>query len=378
MEARMNFLTRILALGAAALALSACSVAHVNNFEFGASEAPEVRGPSTYIEPNENISRISASFIAADEDEVLVPVRSRKLDEGVAVKLSDLTISTASKNVQENYARLNIGGYSFAASADFILKWDFIFFQLGLAYYDGAYYYASLGTNHKYYEYGVFVGEFHQFTRINYYGYWCSADGCTKEDREDTFESSQLRMLSDVFLGGYAGLHFWRLSLNYTLSLYTPGLDVPDLSYTMPMIVSNYLSAGIKITDDLMVRGGVVASFVRTWRKPHLGLKFAIDYYIGESKSSKNKYGNSKETEPAAKSETFAEPAVETIPAETETVTETEPMAEPDSATEVEPTTESEESGAEEPAETEPAAESEPAENSAVEPAEAQAEETAE
>ena len=357
MEARMNFLTRILALGAAALALSACSVAHVNNFEFGASEAPEVRGPSTYIEPNENISRISASFIAADEDEVLVPVRSRKLDEGVAVKLSDLTISTASKNVQENYARLNIGGYSFAASADFILKWDFIFFQLGLAYYDGAYYYASLGTNHKYYEYGVFVGEFHQFTRINYYGYWCSADGCTKEDREDTFESSQLRMLSDVFLGGYAGLHFWRLSLNYTLSLYTPGLDVPDLSYTMPMIVSNYLSAGIKITDDLMVRGGVVASFVRTWRKPHLGLKFAIDYYIGESKSSKNKYGNSKETEPA---------------------TETEPMAEPDSATEVEPTTESEESGVEEPAETEPAAESEPAENSAVEPAEAQAEETAE
>ena len=85
----MKVLARILALGTAALALSACSVARVNNFAFDASDAPEVRGPSTYIEPNENISRISASFIAADEDEVLVPVRSRKLDEGVAVKLSD-------------------------------------------------------------------------------------------------------------------------------------------------------------------------------------------------------------------------------------------------------------------------------------------------
>ncbi|OWV00073.1 hypothetical protein B7994_08355 [Fibrobacter sp. UWR2] len=377
MEARMNFLTRILALGAAALALSACSVARVNNFEFGASEAPEVRGPSTYIEPNENIARVSASLIAADEDEVLMPVKSRKLDERVAVKLSDVTVSTAPKKVQENYARLDIGGYSFAASVDFILKWDAIFFQLGLAYYDGAYYYASLGTNHKYYEYGVFVGEFHQITRVKYYGYWCSVDGCTQDDRDDKYESTQLRMLSDVFLGGYAGLHFWRLSLNYTLSLYTPSLDVPDLSYTMPMIVSNYLSAGIKITDNLMVRGGAVASLVRTWSKPHLGLKFSIDYNIGESKSSKNKYESSEEAEPAAKSETFAAPAP-TV--ETEIPAETEPAAETESATESEPTTEAETvAESETAAEAEPVAENEtPAENSAEEPAEAQTEESAE
>lgn len=356
----MKVLARILALGTAALALSACSVARVNNFEFGASEAPEVRGPSTYIEPDENISRISASLIVADEDEVPVPVRSRKLDERTVVVVPDgQVVSNSPQKIQENYAGLNIGGYSFTASADFIMKWDAIVFQLGLAYYDGAYYYASLGANHKYYEFGVFVGEFHQITRVNYYGYWCSVDGCTDEDREDTFESSQLQMLSDVFLGGYAGLHFWRLSLNYTLSLYTPSLDVPDLDYTMPVVVSNYLSAGIKITDNLMVRGGAVASLVRTWSKPHLGLKFAIDYCIGESKPAKNKYENSEKAEPAAKSETFAEPA----PA-----VETEPAAEPDSATETEPA-----------AETEPVAEKEtPAENSAEEPAEAQAEETAE
>lgn len=370
MEARMNFLTRILALGAAALALSACSVAHVNNFEFGASEAPEVRGPSTYIEPNENIARVSASLIAADEDEVLMPVKSRKLDERVAVKLSDVTVSTAPKKVQENYARLDIGGYSFAASVDFILKWDAIFFQLGLAYYDGAYYYASLGTNHKYYEYGVFVGEFHQITRVNYYGYWCSVDGCTQDDRDDKYESTQLRMLSDVFLGSYAGLHFWRLSLNYSLSLYTPSLDVPDLDYTMPMIVSNYLSAGFKITDKLMLRGGAVASLVRTWSKPHLGLKFAIDYSIGESKPAKNKYENGEETAPAARTETFAEPAP---------VAEPEPVAEKEPA-ESEPTTEAETvAESETAAEAEPVAENEtPAENSAEEPAEAQTEEAAE
>ena len=377
----MKVLARILALGTAALALSACSVARVNNFAFDASDAPEVRGPSTYIEPDENISRLSVSLVKADEDEVLLPVRSPKLDERVAVSLTDgPTVSTAPKKLKENYARLDIGGYNFSASIDFIMKWESIFFQLGLAYYDGAYYYASLGTNHKYYEYGVFVGELHQITRVNYYGYWCSANGCTREDLHDKFETSELRMLSDVFLGGYVGFHLWRLSLNYTLSAYTPSLDVPDLSYTMPMIVSNYVSAGIKITDNLMIRGGAVASLVRTWSKPHLGLKFSIDYCVGESKSEKNKRGTSEEAEPASKSETFAAPAVETvpaetepaaekeIPAETETATETEPKVEPDSATDSEPV-----------AETEPVAEKEtPAENSAEEPAEAQAEETAE
>ena len=367
----MKVFARILALGAAALALSACSVARVNNFSFDASDAPEVRGPSTYIEPNENISRVSVSLVAADEDEVLLPVRSTKLDERVAVSLSDdQTVSAEPKKVRENYARLDIGGYSFSASVDFIMKWDAIFFQLGLAYYDGAYYYASLGTNHKYYEYGVFVGELHQVTRVNYYGYWCSVNGCTQDDRDDKFESTQLRMLSDVFLGGYAGLHLWRLSLNYTLSMYVPSLDVPDLSYTMPMIFSNYLSAGLKITDNLMVRGGAVASLVRTWSKPHLGLKFSIDYCIGESKPAKNKYENGEETAPAARTDAFAEPAP---------VAEPEPVAEKEPA-EPEPTTEAEtEAEPESAAGPEPVAEKDvPAENSAEEPAEAQVEEAAE
>ena len=332
----MKVFARILALGAAVLALSACSVAHVNNFDFNASESPEVRGPSTYVKPNENISRMSASLIAADEDHVAMPVKSRTMDEWAASRLTDGKIvdrDNPGKAYEGNNAYINIGGYSFAASMDFIMKWNTVFFQIGMGFYDGAYYYASLGANYRYFEYGVFVGEFHQFTRVNYYGYWCSADGCTDEDMDDSFESSEVRMLSDVFMGGYAGAHLWRFSLNYSLSFYTPSLDVSSLHYVMPAIVSNYLSLGFNVTDNLTLRGGAVANLVRNWTKPHLGLKFAFEYRTGESKPEKNKRGTGEESEPAAKSETFAAPAAET-----------EPMAEKETPAE---------NSAEEPAETE-------------------------
>ena len=296
----MKCLLRILAFGAASLALSACSVAHVSNFEFGASESPEVRGPSTYVKPMENISRVSASLIAADEDQVTLPVRSRAMDEWVAHQLRDSksdVLNDSIKAYEGNTAFIDIGGYSAALSIDFIMKWNTAFFQIGMAAYDGVYYYASIGANHRYFEYGLYVGQFHQFTHVNYYGYWCSADGCTDEDRENTLDETDLQLLSDVFLGGFAGLHFWRLSLNYSVSCYTPSLEVSDLDYSMPTVVSNYLTLGFRVTDNLTVRGGAVASLVRKWSKPHLGLKFAIDYSIGEADSDQPKPANKAESD---------------------------------------------------------------------------------
>ena len=292
----MKCLLRILALGAASLALSACSVAHVSNFEFNASESPEVRGPSTYVKPNENVSRVSVSLIAAAEEQVKLPVHSFSLDERLNHSLTDGKASvTKPANFEGNNAIIDIGGYSAAVSADFIMKWDPVIFQIGIAAYDGAYYYASIGANHRYFEYGFFLGEFHQFTTVNYSGYWCSVDGCSEEDEENSFNESELRMLSDVFLGIYAGAHFWRFSLNYSLSSYTPSLDVSDLDYKMPAVISNYLSLGFRITDELSVRGGAVASLVRNWSKPHLGLKFSIDYSVGESDKFDAKPANNVE-----------------------------------------------------------------------------------
>ncbi len=49
---------------------------------------------------------------------------------------------------------------------------------MGIAAYDGFYYYVAIGANHKYYDWGVFLGEFNQFTTVDYFGYWCGVDGC--------------------------------------------------------------------------------------------------------------------------------------------------------------------------------------------------------
>ena len=363
----MKGIVGILAIATVSLVLSGCSIARVSNFELEASPSPEVQGPGTYVKPSEGMARISVGFVGANEDEVTMPVRSRFLDEKIQThSLTDdksrVYLDTVARS-EVNEAIIKIDGYHVMGSADIGFKFNTAFVQVGIGAYDGFYYYIMAGANYKYFEWGGFIGEFHQSTTIRYIGYWCGVDGCSEEDKGDIFDGNEWNMLSDGFGGVFIGAHVWRLSLNNTLSLYTPGLDVDQLDYDMPMVVSNYTSLGIRLGDSWRFRGGTVATFIRKIRKPHWGLKFSVDYLFGASDDDSSKKpavetekAATTETEPAARTETFAEPAP---------VAEPEPVAEKETSTEVET-----------PAETETPAES--AEPSAEEPAEAQAEETVE
>lgn len=336
----------ILAIAMTSLMLSACTLAHVNNFKFDASPSPEVSGPGKDL-GDESMARVSASFTAADEDEVTFPVKSHALDENMFGR-NGATLERVDRDsvrrVYANNAVLKIDGYNVSASLEFFIKFSTVFFQLGIGAYDGLYYYVAFGANHKYYDWGFFVGEFNQFTTVDYFGYWCGIDGCTEEDMDDSYVANDFLILGDVFFGGYIGAHVWRLSLNNTVSMYVPGIDVGQMEYDMPVVVTNYTSLGIRITDNWTVRGGTVLTFVRDL-EPHMGFKFSLDYSIGgETKNIKQ--------EKWAPAESSAQTPVET-PAEPEKPAENE------SAPEAEPATE-------------------PAETSADEPAEAQAEESAE
>lgn len=172
----------ILAIATTSLVLSACSVAHLSNFQFGASPSPEVNGPGKDLD-GVSMARVSASFTAADEDEVTFPVRSRALDEtllgtNTIANLTERVNPDSVKRTNSNNAILEIDGYHISASLEFIINFNPIFFQVGIAAYDGFYYYVAIGANHKYYDWGVFLGEFNQFTTVDYFGYWCGVDGC--------------------------------------------------------------------------------------------------------------------------------------------------------------------------------------------------------
>ena len=354
----------ILAIATTSLVLSACTVAHVSNFKFDASPSPEVSGPGTYIE-NGGMARISASYTVADEDEVTFPVKSRTLDESLSNRIGGTTMDRVARDsvvrVESNNAILKIDGHHFSASLDFFIKFNTMFVQLGIGGYDGLYYYAAFGANHKYYDWGVFLGEFNQFVTVDYFGYWCGLDGCTEDDKDESFVASDFVILGDVFFGAYVGAHVWRLSLNNTISMYVPGLDVEKMDYDMPYVISNYTSLGFRLSDGWTVRGGTVISFIRNWSKPHLGLKFSIDYSIG----GKSKPETKEKWPPA---ETSTQTPAETQPVKTE---EEQPAA-----TETEPAAAETEATPEPAPETETSADA--AENDAEEPEEPQAEETAE
>ena len=324
----------ILAIAMTSLVLSACTVAHVNNFKFDASPSPEVSGPGKYIE-NGGMARISGSFTAADEDEVPFPVRSRTLDENLSNRIGGTTLDQVARDsvvrIESNNAILKIDGYHISLSLDFFIKFSTMFVQLGIGGYDGLYYYAALGANHKYYDWGVFLGEFNQFTTVDYFGYWCGLDGCTVDDKDDSFIDSDFLILGDVFFGAYVGAYVWKFSLNNTISMYVPGVNVGKIDYDMPYVISNYTSLGFRLSDGWTVRGGTVLSFIRNWSKPHLGLKFSIDYSIGGgSKPETKEKWMPAETSTQTPAETQPVNAVDEQPAATE--------AEPVAATETETT----------------------------------------
>ena len=339
----MNFFFRLLAVGVSALVLSSCSVAHVSNFQFDVSPSPEVRGAGTNMNSGDAMLRAQVSVVAPDEDKVTMPVRSRALDESlqsrlVGTALSSVGIDSVGK-FETNNAIIKIDGLHVAGSIDFIFKFNTIFFELGVGAYDGAYYYASIGANHKYWEWGLFVGDFLQFTTVDYFGYWCSVKGCTEEDLDDSFEASEWVILSDAFLGGYVGVHWWRLSLNNTISFYIPGLDVAQLDYDMPAVISNYTSLGVRLGDSWTVRGGTVVSLIRRISKPHFGLKFSIDYSIGgtgPAKKSENKPVRQFDSPSESGADAEVEKQPETKPEETDTDVEEQAeteQEEPDATT---------------------------------------------
>lgn len=284
-----------LALGGALITLEACSYAQVSNFKFNASESPEVRGPGTYLEEQDNMGRMSVSLLGGPKDEI--PFLVRPVLDGdvtsivVGEAVDGATLSPSASKVAMNNSVIELGDYSVIASMDFFMKWKQAYFQLGLGVYDGLYYYAGMGINRKYFEAGVFLGQFHQFTTVYYYGYWCDDLRCNDDDNNGTFSADEPHLLSDVFVGVYAGLHAWRLSLDYSFSTYTPSVNVNSLDYDMPAVISNYLSLGIRLTDSWIVRGGVVATFADKINDPHLGFKASLEWNIGQEKPSSHKTG---------------------------------------------------------------------------------------
>ena len=366
----------ILALATASLLLSACSVAQVSNFKFDASPSPEVRGPGMDMATMDGVARVSASFVAADEDEVTFPVKSSTLDNLFNGR-GGMTIGSLSLDstgvIEGNNAILEIDGYHLSAAVDLMFKFNTLVLQFGFGAYDGFYYYASFGANYKFFEWGLFLGEFHQFTTVDYLGYWCGSSGCSEEDKDDSFKATEWLIMTDVFCGAYFGFHIWRLSLDNSISFYTPGLDVVELSYDMPSVISNYTSLGIRLGDNWTLRGGSVVSLIRKISKPHFGLKFSIEYSIGaESKSNKkpdysNEYRDGYNTG-FSNEDAFSKPVEsqpQEAPATAEHETEETPAATEPTATETS-------------AETETPADETPEATETAEPAEAESDESSE
>lgn len=219
-----------------------CSTTHVQKLHMTVSEVPEVHGANTYQKPHSASLRATGKLNVNPKKKVrFFPEES--LEEG--------------EEVDWLY---KMGGVDFTGSADFLYKADEAFFGGGVGYKDGIFHYFMFGENYSIFEFGFFFGLYHQYGRLDYAGEHC--DGNILENEKCTpFAEIKNDFYSGVLVGGFAGLYYSNIFLNYTWSITGPCPDVDGSSECISEIHSHYFTLGYRF-NKIEVSASVITTYV--------------------------------------------------------------------------------------------------------------------
>ena len=151
----MNFKRMILLVLCTLFALvsTGCVSTYVHKFRMTASEAPEVHGANTYQMPHSSSWRITGKVNASQKKNVDITEES-----SVYKDLSHLF-----ENYEDfSHATYAMGGIDFTGKIDYLYKIDNLILGMGVGYKDGVYHHFTLGYNFFNFEFGGFIGGFHQ------------------------------------------------------------------------------------------------------------------------------------------------------------------------------------------------------------------------
>ena len=175
-----------------------------------------------------------------------------------------------------------LGGTDFSGKIDFLYKVDGFIFGSGLGFKDGIYHHFTLGTNLRNFEFGAFFGFYHQYDKIEYEASRCEYEyhlfSPTDETCSSSFYESVYRFNTAPFIGAYAGLIIDKFFINYSVSVYSPSVNIEENAPTLAAIATQYLTAGIRINKWIELSAGSTMTYMDTphW---HYGFTGGISFY---------------------------------------------------------------------------------------------------
>lgn len=240
----------------------------INKLKVSISEAPEVHGMNTNLNAHSSMVRINGKINVS--------------------KHKDMSYSLDDNSVYE------MGGVDIAGKIDYLYKANKFMLGTGIGLDDGLYYHFTLGWNFSHFEFGGFSGLFHQYSDVQYSGEKCTAtkkqnvsidgsvlwttDVCTfyTPFAHDGFDFN-----TDLFVGAFAGIFYDKFFFNYSLSFYSPNIEIEGEGYDLPSITSHYLILGYKLNKKFEFSAGVVLTKVHYYNpKWTYGITGSVSYYL--------------------------------------------------------------------------------------------------
>ena len=240
-----------------------------------ASEAPEVHGSNTYQMPHSSSWRISGTVNANKRRDIDITEES-----SVYKDLSQLFDS------YEDFsnATYTMGGIDFTGKIDYLYKVDHLTFGSGVGYKDGVYHHFTLGVNFMNFEFGGFIGGFHQYSDLEYDGRTCNDEWFYENERCRNFGDHHYRFNHSVFAGLFASLYFDKLFFNYSVSTYTPRPVIDnyydDYDVSVPEITTNYINAGYRFNRWVEFNVGTIATYISGVSVWNLGFSGGVSWYL--------------------------------------------------------------------------------------------------
>lgn len=259
----MQIKQAILSLAFSSLFFMGCEGGYtkIHTLDINVSEAPEVHGANTNQAPHSASWRLTGKVNTSSKDEITDQVTSRGNSANVTYKL---------------------GGTDFSGKIDFLYKVDGFIFGSGLGFKDGIYHHFTLGTNLRNFEFGAFFGFYHQYDKIEYEASRCEYEyhlfSSTDETCSSSFYESVYRFNTAPFIGAYAGLIIDKFFINYSVSVYSPSVNIEENAPTLAAIATQYLTAGIRINKWIELSAGSTMTYMDTphW---HYGFTGGISFY---------------------------------------------------------------------------------------------------
>lgn len=227
---------------AASVIACGCTHTSVSSFSIEASEAPEVYGVNRSLEDRTSTLRAYGSF-------KIDPKENLSANGSYTDWVQDSILKWKSYDVSGEY---RMGGFEFAGGLEWYHKAKYALCGFGIAYNDGIAHHLTLGFNFSHFEFGTFIGLFHQISR------------------------SKFR--TSLFFGGYGSVYVGDAFLAYSLSDYTPRVSSDGTSISVNDITTHYITLGYHITKSFEVTAGAIGSNVGTqW---HWAGSMGVGYYL--------------------------------------------------------------------------------------------------